>query len=111
MLIALAQQFNFINYVYNFVNYVFFLLCYVFLLLHLCILIVLHVPLRVFCFIVLFCVLLVCKCVLYYSYQMSTQLQFNKYIIPYRINGYANASLCYVVRTVHYLFTVGLVSF
>jgi hypothetical protein len=29
----------------------------------------------VFCFIVFFCVLFVCKCVLYYCHRLSTQLQ------------------------------------
>jgi len=44
---------------FNFVNCVFLLLC-------LCILIVMYVPFRIFCFIMLFCVLFVCKYVLYY---------------------------------------------
>ena len=53
---------------FNSVNYVFLLLC-------LCILIVVYVPFWVFCVIVLFCVLFVCKCVLYYRHRVSTQLQ------------------------------------
>ena len=53
---------------FNFVN------C-VFLLLRLCILIVMYVLFCVFCFIVLFCVLFVCKCVLYYCHRVLTQLQ------------------------------------
>ena len=60
---------------FNFVNYIFLLLWYVFLLLCLCILIVRYVQFWVFCLIVLFCVLFVCKCVLYYCYWVSTQLQ------------------------------------
>jgi len=77
---------------FNFVNYVFLLLC-------LCILSIMfmysyfmYVPFWVFCFIVLFGVLLVCICVLYCCHRVSTQLQFNKiyptisYHISYHIN-------------------------
>ena len=53
---------------FNFVNYVFLSLC-------LCILIVMYVLIWVFCFIVLFCVLFVCKCVLYCCHRVQTQLQ------------------------------------
>ena len=53
---------------FNFVNYVF--LC-------LCILTVTYVLFWIFCFIVLFCVLFVCKCVLYYCHRVTTQLQLN----------------------------------
>ena len=45
------------------------------LLLCLCTIIVTYVPFWVFCFIVLFCVLSVCNCVLYYCHPVSTQLQ------------------------------------
>jgi len=51
--------------------------CYVFFCL--IILIVIYVPFRVFCFIVLFCVLFVCKCVLLPPCVNS--ISFNKYII------------------------------
>ena len=44
---------------FNFVNYVFLLLC----------------MFCAFCLIVLFCVLFMCKCVLYYCHRVSTQLQ------------------------------------
>ena len=59
---------------FNFVNYVFFI--------YLCILIVMfmyfivmYVQFCVFCFIMLFCVLYVCKCIRYYCHRVSTQLQ------------------------------------
>jgi len=57
---------------FNFVNYVFLLLCI--LIDSLSILIVMHVPFWVFFLIVLFCILFVCKCVLYCCHRVSTQL-------------------------------------
>jgi len=53
---------------FNFVSYVLS-----FLILHT--LIFIYVPFCIVCFIVLFCVLFVCKCVLYYCHCLSTQLQ------------------------------------
>ena len=70
---------------FNFVNYVFLSLC-------LCILIVMCVPFWVFCFIVLFCVLFVCKCVLYYCHQVSTKLQLTN--ISYHI-------ICHIIISEH----------
>ena len=58
---------------FNFVNYVF-------LLLGLYILIVMCVQFCVFCFIVFFCVLFVCKCVLYYYYRVP------QFIVSYHTN-------------------------
>jgi hypothetical protein len=57
---------------FNFVNYVILFLC-------LCILIVMYVVFCVFCCILLFCVLFVCDCVLFYCHRASTQLQL-KYV-------------------------------
>jgi hypothetical protein len=62
----------FCMHLFNFVNCIFLLYVYVFLLLCM---------FWVFCFIVLLCVLYVCKCVQYYGYRVSTQLQLTKYII------------------------------
>ena len=64
----------FCMHLFNFVNYVFLLLCSVFLMLRMFFFLV-------FCFTVLFRVLFVCKCVLHYCHQVSTELQLTKYVI------------------------------
>ena len=69
---------SFLITVYTVVCFVFFCLILqimYFVLLYLHILIIMYVLFCVFCFNVLFCVLFVCKCVLYYCYRVSTQLQ------------------------------------
>jgi hypothetical protein len=49
-------------------------------------LLIMYVPFCVFCLIVLFCVLFVCICLLYYCHRVSTQLQLNVY--HYNNNAY-----------------------
>jgi hypothetical protein len=56
---------------YYYYYYYYYVMCF---FVSLSILIVVSVPFCVFCLIVLFCVLFVCKCVLYYCHRVSTQL-------------------------------------
>jgi len=56
------------------------------------ILIVMYVPFWVFCFIVLFCVLFVCKCVLYYCHRVLTQLHLIN--ISYVIFDLGSLAIC-----------------
>jgi hypothetical protein len=58
----------------NFVNYVFVLLCS-------CIFIFMYAPFRVFCSTVLFYVLFVYKCVLYYCHRVLTNYHIMSYLM------------------------------
>ena len=80
---CLVVLFVFCMLLFNFVYYIFLPLC-------LCILIFMYVPCQVLCFIVLFCVLFVCKCVLYYCRRISTKLQLKN--ISYHIISFALAN-------------------
>jgi len=72
---SFGSIFNHCIYVCMFVRFCLIFVNYVFLLSYLCMLIVMYVVFCVFCSIVLFCVLFVCKCVLYYCHRVSTHLQ------------------------------------
>jgi hypothetical protein len=48
---------------------------FIIIVMMICVVIVTYVPFWIFRFNVLFCVLLMCKCVLYYCHRVSTQLQ------------------------------------
>jgi hypothetical protein len=75
---------------FNFVYYVILLLC-------LCILIVMYILFCIFCFNVLFCVLFVCKCVLYCTVLYCTVL-LPPGVNPIAVNKYTISSIVSVVR-------------
>jgi hypothetical protein len=73
----------------NIVHMVVHFVCFC-LILHkyvVCIFTVMHVPFWVFCFIALFLLLFVCKCVLYYCHRVATQFQFTNVSYPIISNG------------------------
>jgi hypothetical protein len=83
---------------FNFVNYAFLFLCYVYSVLCLYIYYYYYyyyyVPFWIFCCIVLFCTLFLCRCVLYCCHRVSTQLQLSNisyHIIPYHIKSIITA--------------------
>jgi len=100
---------------FNFVNYVLLLLC-------LCILTVMYVLFCVFCFIVLFCVLFVCKCVLYCCHWVSIQLQLTNipchiisilqccgwFVIPNRITNCHSGVVAHSVLLEHAATSLGI---
>jgi len=64
-----------------------------------------HVLFYVFCFIVSFCVLFVCKCVLYYCHRVSTQLQLTKYFKFYFFHRLYHLSRKYFFLADPFLFS------
>ena len=57
----------------------------------------------VFCFIVLFCVLFLCNCVLYYCHQVSTQLQLTYISISVTNKGKEHITMTTTTNQTHHL--------
>jgi hypothetical protein len=57
-----------------------------------------YVPFCVFCLIVLFCVLFLCKCVLYYRHRVTTHLQLNMYHILKDLASSLSHSILYYLK-------------
>jgi len=74
---------------FNFVNYVFLLLC---------------MFRSGYCFIVLFCVLFVCKCVLYYCHRVSTQLQLTNILYQIILTSTCGWSDTNVWRIIYWIY-------
>ena len=82
-------------YSYCHVKYFYYYVVYSFVSLH--ILVFMYVLFRVFCFIVLFCVLFMCKCLLYCCHWESTQLQLtNVSISQYVLTDFVLILICIV---------------
>jgi len=82
-------------YSYCHVKYSYYYVVYSFVSLR--ILVVMYVPFWVFSFIVLFCVLFMCKCLLYYYHWESTQLQLtNVSISQYVLTDFVFILICIV---------------
>jgi len=82
-------------YTYCYVKYSYYYVMYSFVSLH--ILLVMYVQFWVFCFIALFCVLFVCKCLLYYCHRESIWLQLtNVSVSQYVLTDFVLILICIV---------------
>jgi len=88
----------FYMFLFSFVSYVFLLLCLFILIFMFVYFYCLNFPFWIFCFIVLFYVLFVCKCVLYYRHRVSAQLQLTN-ISSYNIISYIMS--CHIILYIY----------